>query len=78
MVVVPPDIMGEPTGFGFVLLNCFHSCLASMATWKCKENIAQLVPLMSSLGMLVGRVSIVTGTVVDIVNIQLFAGKREV
>ena len=43
-----------------------QSSLASTATWKRKEKMAQFVPLTSSLGMFDGRVSVVIGTAVDI------------
>ena len=43
-----------------------QSSLASTATWKQKEKMAQFVPLTSSLGTFDGRVSVVIGTAVDI------------
>ena len=45
-----------------------QSSLASTATWKRKEKVAQFVPLTLSLGTFDGRVSVVIGTAVDILT----------
>ena len=49
-----------------VPLKWDQSSLASMATWKQKEKMAQFVPLTLSLGMFDGRVLVVIGMAVDI------------
>ena len=45
------------TGQGVLPSKWPHNPLASMASWKRKENIAQFMPEESSLGMEDGKVS---------------------
>ena len=49
-----------------------HSSLASTVTWKRKTKIAQFIPLTSNLGTLDGSVSVVIGTVVDMMSSEFF------
>jgi hypothetical protein len=54
--------------------KCFQKPLASMASWKRTEKIAQLMPLASSLGIDDGRVSeseVVVTLAVDMVRASM-------
>jgi hypothetical protein len=76
-MVTSDAVVGE-VGRGQDPSKYFHNSLASTATWKRNEKIAQLEPFKSSFGTLDGRVSVVTGTAIDIAKKWIdLAGKGE-
>jgi hypothetical protein len=74
-MVTSDAVVGE-VGRGQDPSKYFHNSLASTATWKCNEKIAQLEPFKSSFGTLDGRVSVVTRTAMDIVKKWIVFGRE--